>query len=107
MTPKERKTLDFIASEIARQGYPPSYDEIMDHLGLHSKSGVHRIVHSLARQGEVEFDPVRARSIRLGSARSAMKEIAAWLKAARSGEAEANVALAGIGIVVARCGEPA
>lgn len=53
MTPREKETLDFIKEHHREKGYPPSYDEIADHLGIKSKSGVNRIVVSLEEQGRI------------------------------------------------------
>lgn len=53
MTPREKQALDFIKAHSREHGYPPSYDEIADHLGVKSKSGVNRIVVSLEDQGRI------------------------------------------------------
>lgn len=53
MTPREYQALDFIKSYHRESGFPPSYDEIADHLGVKSKSGINRIVVSLEEQGHI------------------------------------------------------
>ena len=53
MTRREKEALDFIKAHHREKGYPPSYDEIADHLGIKSKSGVNRIVVSLEEQGHI------------------------------------------------------
>jgi len=44
---------------------PPSYEEMKGALGLNSKSGIHRLVRALKEQGLIEWEPNRARRIRL------------------------------------------
>lgn len=47
----------------ANEGVAPSFEEMMDHLGLASKSGVHRLVTALEERGFVRRMPHRARAI--------------------------------------------
>lgn len=65
MTPKQKELLDFIKSYSGRNGYCPSYDDMMKALGLRSKSGIHRMVYALKERGYVRLLPNRARSIEL------------------------------------------
>jgi SOS-response transcriptional repressor LexA len=51
MTAQQKRLLDFIAGEIARVGISPSYHEMMTHMGLRSKSGIHRLVQALIARG--------------------------------------------------------
>lgn len=53
MTKKQKKCFDFIVSYLNEEGVPPSYQEIMEGLGLHSKSGVHRMVTALVDEGHL------------------------------------------------------
>lgn len=62
---RQRDCLAFLRSEIDRTGVTPSYEEIMIHLGLKSKSGVHRLIHALRAKGRVQFLDHRARSLRV------------------------------------------
>lgn len=64
MTLKERQCLNLIRA-LTVDGVAPSYDAIAAGLGLKSKSGVHRLIESLERQGRVVRDPRRARSLRI------------------------------------------
>lgn len=64
LTEKQRELLDYINSYSQDRGYAPTYQEMADHLGLRSKSGVHRLVHGLRERGHIRMPPARrARSI--------------------------------------------
>jgi hypothetical protein len=43
LTPKQRELLDYIEAYSQESGASPSYQQMMERLGLHSKSGVHRL----------------------------------------------------------------
>lgn len=53
LTPKQKECLDFIRAYIEAHGASPSYQNIMDAMGLRSKSGVHRLVHALHDRGHL------------------------------------------------------
>lgn len=63
LTNRESEALAFIRRTIRTTGEAPTFAEIAAALGIASKSGSHRLVHSLVRRGVIEFDPRRARSI--------------------------------------------
>ena len=65
MTPRQKQTYDYIKSYIDNHGISPSYDEIMNHFGLKSKSSVKRYIDALYDRGYIMFRPSCARSIRL------------------------------------------
>lgn len=65
LTQQERKLFDFIRSEIERCNLSPSYQEMMRHLGLVSKSSVSRLVHALIDKGYIVGAHARNRSIAL------------------------------------------
>lgn len=65
MTPLESMTLEAVRVLTERRGVPPSYDEVAAYIGLQSRSGVARMVDSLERQGWLEREPHRARSLRI------------------------------------------
>lgn len=65
LTAKERKCYDFVAATLTKDRVAPSYDEIMQYMGLRSKSGVHRIIQSVASKGYLYTIPGRARAISL------------------------------------------
>lgn len=63
MTPKQRQALDFITEFVVCHHYSPSLEEIAAALGWSAKSGAHRIVTELERQGKVKTDSKRTRSV--------------------------------------------
>jgi repressor LexA len=66
LTPQQRAMLNFIVGfSEANGGVMPSFEEMAEHLGLASKSGVHRLVTALERRGHITRDGRRARAIRL------------------------------------------
>ncbi|MDH0126652.1 hypothetical protein N7376_22000 [Brucella intermedia GD04153] len=65
MTPRQKQAYDFIRSFIDKEGYGPSYEEIQEALGMHSKSGVHRLVEGLEERGLIVRRPRIRRSIAL------------------------------------------
>ena len=72
LTRRQHDLMAYIESYIQQAGFAPSYQEMADHLGLASKSGVHRLIQGLEERGHISRLPDRARSITL-----AMPE-AAW-----------------------------
>jgi len=46
-------------------GGTPSFDEMKDHLGLKSRSAIHRLVTALNERGFIERLPNRARALRV------------------------------------------
>lgn len=52
MTEKQYELLNYLRA-CRLDPVPPSFEEMKNALGLASKSGVHRLVHSLAEQGHV------------------------------------------------------
>lgn len=65
LTKKQRDLLLFIHERLQKEGIPPSYDEMKDALGLHSKSGIHRLVNALEERGFLKRLPNRARAIEI------------------------------------------
>lgn len=65
MTPKQRQCLDFIESYISANRCSPSYQDIIDHLGLKTRSSAHRLVGALVDRGLITTIPGHARSIRV------------------------------------------
>jgi repressor LexA len=43
----------------------PTFQEISDHLGIASKSSVHRLITALEERGHIERIPGRVRAIKL------------------------------------------
>ena len=65
LTPKQIKFLQEIQVFTKTNGYPPSYEELKQLLGLKSKSSVHRYIHTLKKRGYLDFLPAQSRSLYL------------------------------------------
>jgi repressor LexA len=65
LTKKQLYLLDFINKRLARDGVPPSFDEMKDALDLRSKSGIHRLISALEERGFIRRLPHRARAIEI------------------------------------------
>ena len=65
LTPKQIKILQEIQGFTKANGYPPSYEEIKQLMGLRSKSNVHRYIHVLKKRGYLDFLPAQSRSLYL------------------------------------------
>ena len=63
LTKRQREALTYIERYCADTGLSPSYEEIMGAIGLHSKSGVHRIILALEERELIRRHKERARSI--------------------------------------------
>lgn len=63
MTQAEHKLLLFIDRYQRTNGWSPSYDDMREHQGLASKSGVFRLVESLCRQGYLAKRNHKARAL--------------------------------------------
>lgn len=65
LTRKQLDLLDFINRRMARDGVPPSFDEMKDALDLRSKSGIHRLITALEERGFIRRLPHRARALEI------------------------------------------
>ncbi|MGR3495844.1 transcriptional repressor LexA [Citreimonas sp.] len=65
LTRKQLDLLDFINRRVARDGVPPSFDEMKDALDLRSKSGIHRLITALEERGFIRRLAHRARAIEI------------------------------------------
>ena len=63
LTDKQRAILQMIQREVRQRGYPPSYREIGDAVGLSSLSSVTHQLGQLELQGYIRRDPSRPRTI--------------------------------------------
>jgi repressor LexA len=63
LTEKQHQLLQFIATEIEKNGVSPSYDEMRLALDLKSKSGIFRLLGSLEERGFIRRLPHRARAL--------------------------------------------
>jgi len=50
-TPKQRRIFEFLRSYTAENGYPPSLEEIRDHMGLSAVSTVHEHIAKMQAKG--------------------------------------------------------
>ncbi|MFN6951810.1 MAG: transcriptional repressor LexA [Albidovulum sp.] len=65
LTRKQLELLDFIQKRVARDGVPPSFDEMKEALDLRSKSGIHRLITALEERGFIRRLAHRARAIEI------------------------------------------
>ncbi|MFD1344614.1 transcriptional repressor LexA [Litorisediminicola beolgyonensis] len=65
LTKKQLDLLDFINKRMARDGVPPSFDEMKEALDLRSKSGIHRLITALEERGFIRRLAHRARAIEI------------------------------------------
>ena len=77
LTRQQRALLNFIEEYQARHAASPSYEEMMEALGLQSKSGVHRLVHALRDRGHITLSEHKARTIALVGRPEPVQEIEA------------------------------
>ena len=63
LTQKQKDLLLLIDNRIRAVGVPPSYDEMKDHLGLASKSGINRLITALEERGFIRRLPNKARAL--------------------------------------------
>ncbi len=65
LTVQQSKLLKFIEECLQERGVSPSFEEMRTHLGLGSKSGVHRLLEGLSERGFVKRLRNRARALRV------------------------------------------
>lgn len=65
LTRKQLDLLKFISSRLAKDGVPPSFDEMKEALNLRSKSGIHRLITALEERGFIRRLAHRARAIEI------------------------------------------
>lgn len=63
LTPQQSALLAYLRSSHAQSGEMPSFNEMMAHMGLRSKSGVHRLLTALEERGHITRMPHRRRAI--------------------------------------------
>jgi SOS-response transcriptional repressor LexA len=67
ITVKQLATLRAIKMLRARLGYPPSYPELCEALGLRSKNTISYRLNALADMGLIVYDPGKSRTVGLTS----------------------------------------
>lgn len=65
LTKKQYQLLIFINETLLKEGICPSYDEMKEHLGLHSKSGIHRLINALEERKFIRRLPNKARALEI------------------------------------------
>lgn len=63
LTKRQAELLMFIYTSTQASGVSPSYEEMAAALGLKAKSGVHRLIRSLAERGYLRQTKAHARAI--------------------------------------------
>ncbi len=63
LTEKQHQLLIYINETVKTKGVCPSFEEMKEHLNLHSKSGIHRIISALEQRKFIRRSPNRARAI--------------------------------------------
>jgi repressor LexA len=63
LTQKQKDLLVFIHERLQKGDIVPSFEEMKEHLGLKSKSGIHRLITALVERGFLERLPHRARAL--------------------------------------------
>lgn len=63
LTPKQHDLLLFLDNSLKEKGICPSFDEMKDHLGLKSKSGIHRLLAELEKRRFIRRLPNKARAL--------------------------------------------
>jgi repressor LexA len=65
LTARQREVLEFVESEVAHRGYPPTVREIGEALGLSSSSTVHAHLAALQDKGYLTRDPTKPRALEI------------------------------------------
>lgn len=63
LTKRQTELLGLLKKHFLYSSTAPTYEELMDELGLASKSGVHRLVLNLEKRGYIRRVPGQARTI--------------------------------------------
>lgn len=79
LTPKQARVLEFLTEEEERGALVPSFEEIGRYCSLH-KSGVHRVVHALAKRGAIRIKPNERRSIEVVCRAAEMRDVSTAYK---------------------------
>ena len=63
LTQKQYQLLHYVNGHLKQNGIAPSFEEMKEHLGLRSKSGVHRLIKALEERGFIRRLHHRARAL--------------------------------------------
>ena len=56
ITERQKQILESISKYIEEKSYPPSYQELADHLGIKSKFAILKHIDALVKKGYLEKD---------------------------------------------------
>lgn len=62
---RQKAILEFIKEKIQEKGYPPSVREICEGVGLRSTASVHAHLETLEKNGYIQRDPTKPRTIEI------------------------------------------
>lgn len=65
LTRRQSEVLDYIAKYVSENGFSPSYQEIMEHMGYSSKSRVHHVIKALVDRGYLKRIPNATRCLQV------------------------------------------
>ncbi len=65
LTVRQHELLQYIETYMQNQGISPSFEEMKAHMGLKSKSGIHRLMAALEKKGYIHHLPNRARAVQV------------------------------------------
>ena len=65
LTKRQSELLIYLDRHLQENGVCPSYDEMREAIGLHSKSGIHRLITALEERDFIRRLPNRARAIEI------------------------------------------
>ena len=91
LTRKQLDLLKFIHGRMARDGVPPSFDEMKEALNLRSKSGIHRLITALEERGFIRRLAHRARAIEIVKLPESLGDLPGFVPEVIEGGASAPV----------------
>ena len=65
ITPRQQQVLDFISQSVAREGFPPTLEEIGAALGIRSPNAIRNHLLALEKKGYLTKEGTKSRAIRL------------------------------------------
>lgn len=64
LTTRQKQVLDFIKDSIKSRGYPPTFREIGEKMGIRSTNGVNDHLKALEKKGYLQRDDLKSRALR-------------------------------------------
>lgn len=75
LTGRQQMVLDYIRASIEERGFPPTFREIGDHMGIRSTNGVNDHLKALERKGYLLRDELKSRTMRPADLGGEMVEV--------------------------------